>query len=294
MKVLVTGGSGMVGKTLQKIHPNWIYLSRKDGDLRDFIQCREIFEEHRPNAIVHLAAHVGGLYMNLKNNKQMFMDNMKIQLNVIQCCEMYDIKHGVFCLSTCVFPDKTEYPLYESMLHNGPPHDSNYGYAYAKRMLEVMCRDKYSCIIPVNIYGPYDNFNLDNGHVIPALIHRAYLAKKYKEIFKIKGSGQAMRQFIHAGDVAKYISRLLWKSPQTIILAPDEEQSIKNIVNIIAKKFELKFIQYDSRFSDGQLRKTSANDKIKKLFPDIILENFETGLNHTIDWFVDNYPNVRI
>jgi len=90
----------------------------------------------------------------------------------------------VACLSTCIFPDKTEYPIDESMLHNGPPHSSNDAYAYAKRMLEVQCRmynenhgDNFVCIIPTNIYGPNDNFNIEDGHVLPALINKCFIAK---------------------------------------------------------------------------------------------------------------------
>lgn len=298
MKVLVTGGSGLVGKALQKIHPEWIYVSSQDADLLSYDECYNLFFNHQPDAVIHLAAMVGGLFLNIDKNTDMFIKNMRMELNVFECCQSFGIKHAIFCLSTCIFPNNVKYPLREKMLHNGPPHESNYGYAYAKRMIEVMCRNKYHCIIPTNIYGPHDNFNLKDGHVIPALIHQAYLAYINDDIFKIKGSGKAMRQFIHADDVAYCISKILFlNKPQNIILAPNDghEVSIKDIVNIIAKEFNLKFIEYDTRFSDGQLRKTSSNQKLRKLFNDIKFKPLEDGLKETIQWFKENYPdNVRL
>ena len=291
-KVLVTGGSGMVGKALKRIHPDWIYVSSRDADLTLLEDTQKLFEKHKPNAVVHLAAMVGGLYMNLEKNDQMFIDNMRMEMNVFECCQMHNVKYGVFCLSTCIFPDNIEYPLYEDMLHNGPPHSSNYGYAYAKRMIEVLCREKYACIIPTNIYGPHDNFSTKNGHVIPALIHKAYQAYVRGDIFKVKGSGKALRQFIHCDDVAKCISNLLY-SQESVIIAPDEEVSIEKVVTMIAKEFQLKFIEYDSSFSDGQLRKTASNQKLKQIFPDIKFKSFEEGLIETIQWFKKNYPNLR-
>ena len=111
----------------------------------------------------------------------MLETNMAINMNVLKCCHKYRVKKVVSCLSTCIFPDKTSYPINEKMLHNGPPHHSNDAYAYAKRMLEVQSkayREQYGCnfvcVIPTNIYGPRDNFSLEDGHVIPALIHRCF------------------------------------------------------------------------------------------------------------------------
>ncbi len=296
MKVLVTGGSGLVGKALQKIEKDWTYISSKDVDLTDAQQCTSFFNQQGPfDAVIHLAAQVGGLYKNMENNTQMFIDNMKMQINVYECCRRFNIQKAIFCLSTCVFPDVVEYPLTEEKLHNGPPHDSNYGYAYAKRMMEVMCRDTYHCIIPTNIYGPHDNFSLKDGHVIPALIHKAYYASMNNDVFKIKGSGKAIRQFIHADDVAFCISTLLNMDiqPTNVILTSDEEVSIQEIVEIIAKEFKLKFIEYDDSFSDGQIRKTSSNQTLIQLIPDIQFKLLKDGLKKTIQWFQENYPNVR-
>jgi len=120
------------------------------------------------------------------------------------------VEKCVSCLSTCIFPDKTSYPIDETMIHNGPPHDSNYGYAYAKRMIDVQNRAyhdqhgrQFTSVIPTNIYGPHDNFNQQDGHVIPGLIHKTYLAIKAGEDMTAWGSGTPLRQFIYSKDLAR-------------------------------------------------------------------------------------------
>ena len=124
--------------------------------------------------MIHLAAMVGGLFRNMKHNVEFFRENILINDNVMECCREYNVKKLVSCLSTCIFPDKTTYPIDETMLHSGPPHDSNAGYSYAKRMLSVMsklyCQQygcNFTCIIPTNVYGPHDNYSIEDGHVIP-------------------------------------------------------------------------------------------------------------------------------
>lgn len=120
----------------------------------------------------------------MKYKADFFRDNMVMNENVLHVAHLCKVEKIVSCLSTCIFPDKTTYPIDETMVHNGPPHDSNYGYAYAKRMIDVMNKvyhEQYGCnftsVIPTNIFGPHDNFNLEDSHVIPGLIHKCYLAK---------------------------------------------------------------------------------------------------------------------
>ena len=130
-------------------------------------------------------ACVGGLLKNMKYKVDMLEINLIINYNVIKCSYLHDVKKLVSCLSTCIFPDKTKYPINEEMLHNSPPHFSNDAYAYSKRILEIHSKayqEQYNknfiCIIPTNIYGPNDKFSLENGHCIPSLIHRCYNSKK--------------------------------------------------------------------------------------------------------------------
>ena len=153
--VMVTGGSGLVGKGIQAAlarEPSsgerWIFLTSRDGDLRDREATRALYEKHRPTHVIHLAARVGGLFSNMKHKVEFWRENVAINDNVMHCAKEYGVAKLVSCLSTCIFPDKTSYPIDETMIHNGPPHTSNEGYAYAKRMIDVLNRcynEQYGC-----------------------------------------------------------------------------------------------------------------------------------------------------
>jgi len=187
--VVVTGGTGLVGRAVQAVvsedghaGENWVFLGSKDGDLRSMQATKAVFDKHKPTHVLHLAAFVGGLFRNLKYKVDFYRDNMLMNDNVMECSKAYNVKL-VSCLSTCIFPDKTTYPIDETMIHNGPPHKSNEGYAYAKRMLDVMNHcylDQHGCkftsVVPTNIYGPHDNFNIQDGHVIPGVLYMLSLA----------------------------------------------------------------------------------------------------------------------
>ena len=154
----------------------------------------------------------------------------------------------------------------ETMIHESEPHHSNEGYGYAKRMMEMQCRNyneqfgrEYICLIPVNLYGPYDNFNLEDSHVIPGLIHRLYLAKKQNLDFKLFGTGKPVRQFIYSYDFAKIILKILfeYQSKESIICCNDEI-SIKNLTVLISDliNYDINLITNDLSKSDGCLKKT--------------------------------------
>lgn len=254
MVVMVTGGSGLVGKGIETVvtkenNPNekWIFLSSKDGDLRDREQTRNIFLKYKPTHVIHLAAMVGGLFKNLTYKVEFYRENVLINDNIMESCKEFKVAKLVSCLSTCIFPDKTSYPINEEMVHSGPPHDSNCGYAYAKRMIDVMNKcynEEYGCnftsIIPTNIYGPHDNFSIEGGHVIPGLIHKTYLAKKNGTDLTIWGTGKPLRQFIYSEDLARLTVWVMrnYHSPDPIILSVGEkdEVSIADVAHMIASK----------------------------------------------------------
>ena len=208
--ILVTGGTGLVGSACKKVMPEAHYVGSGDFDLRNYEECVAMFEQVEPDAVLHLAGKVGGLKANTDFPGDFFEDNIYINTNVLKCAKDRGIKNVLSFLSTCIFPAKAEYPLREPQLHKGEPHYSNFAYAYAKRMLEVQGRAYskqhglyYKCAIPTNIYGPHDNFNLDDSHVVPALIHKCYLAKKDGTDFVVWGSGKPLREFIYSEDVAR-------------------------------------------------------------------------------------------
>lgn len=308
--ILITGGSGLVGngiKHFEYLYPNFefIYLNSKICDLTNYNDTLNYFQKIKPYYVIHLAANVGGLFKNMNQKVQMFEDNMLINQNVLKISYLTNVHKLIACLSTCIFPDKTTYPIDETMLHNGPPHESNHAYAYSKRMLEVLCKSyqqqynkNFICVIPTNIYGKFDNFHLEDSHVIPGLIHKCYLAKQNNTKFIVNGSGKPLRQFIYSKDLAELILYILfeYKENDSIILSVNEkdEVSIKDIAIIIAKKFDyLENLEFDLSKSDGQYKKTANNQKLIKLIGDYKFTNIENGINETIDWFIENYQNIR-
>eukprot|EP01090_Pellita_catalonica_P010688 TRINITY_DN22124_c0_g1_i1.p1 TRINITY_DN22124_c0_g1~~TRINITY_DN22124_c0_g1_i1.p1 ORF type:complete len:299 (-),score=40.09 TRINITY_DN22124_c0_g1_i1:88-984(-) len=284
----------------------WIFLGSKDGDLRDPVATDALFAKHQPTHVIHLAAMVGGLFKNMKYKVEFFRDNMNINDNVLKSAHKYKCKKVVSCLSTCIFPDKTTFPIDETMIHNGPPHTSNEGYAYAKRMIDVQNRcyhEEYGCqftsVVPTNIFGKNDNFNLEDSHVIPGLMHKLYLAKKDDKDFVVWGTGKPLRQFIYAKDLANL---MIWvcrsyEEIDPIILSVDEsaEISIKDVALKIAAAmdFDLSKIKYDTSKSDGQFKKTASNAKLRKYLPDFKFTPFEDAIKETVEWFVANYETAR-
>ena len=309
--VLITGGTGLVGsaiKTISKDYEskyNFIYVERKMCDLLNYNSTLAYFMENKPDYVIHLAANVGGLFKNMENPVQMLEENLLINLNVVKAAHFVKVEKLIACLSTCIFPDKTTYPISENDLHNGPPHTSNEGYAYSKRIVQTLCNsynkqygENFVCIIPTNIYGPYDNFNLNDAHVIPALIHKCFLAKEKHEKFIVSGTGTPLRQFIYAEDLAKNIMWVLeeYNETEPIILATDEadEISIEQVARIIAREFDYEqFLEFDTTKADGQYKKTASNQKFRKYNPDFSFSKIEKGLQDTISWFKQNYPNIR-
>jgi len=309
-KILVTGGSGLVGsaiKFLQSDYPQYefVFVSSSDVNLLVYDLTLEHFRRINPTVIIHLAANVGGLYKNMEYPVDMLDSNLVINSNVLKAAHELKINRLIGCLSTCIFPDKTTYPIDETILHAGPPHPSNAPYAYAKRMLEVGIRAyskqygyNWVCIIPTNIYGPNDNFNLESSHVIPGLIHKCWLAKLNKSPFVISGSGKPLRQFIHSHDLARCVLNVLenYKLPDPIILAPDplDEVSIGYISELIAKEFDFDGpIQYDTTKSDGQFKKTASNSLFRSYFPNYKFKSLELGIGETVEWFKLNYPDIK-
>ena len=305
-KILVTGAYGLVGSQFKGEE----YERIGSGDInllnQNYIEDRFKWSEklgELPDGIIHCAAKVGGIQGNMNNQGQFFYENISMNTAIIESARKFGIKKFVAFLSTCVFPDDVVYPLSPDKIHLGQPHSSNYAYAYAKRMADVQIKAyreqygvNYFSVIPCNIYGPSDNYNLESGHVIPMLIHKMYLAKRDKTEFKVWGSGAPLREFIFSEDVAR-LTRLLYDSydgEEPVILSTSEEISIGSVVEMIADimKYDGK-ITFDKTKPDGQHRKPSDNSVIKNLFPDFEFTTIQNGLIKSIDWFSQNYPKVR-
>jgi GDP-L-fucose synthase len=297
-KLLVTGGNGLVGSSINadiKIGRNF--------DLRDNKVCDEVFRIYKPTHVIHCAGKVGGLGSNMNNKGRFFYDNIMINTNVIESSRKFGVTNLIAFLSTCIFPDKVDYPLTESKIHLGPPHFSNDAYAYAKRMSDIQIRAyreqygiNYTSVIPTNIYGPNDNFSLTDGHVMPMLIHKLYLAQKEKTDFTVWGSGKPLREFIYSKDIAKLSEWAIdnYNEPEPIIFTNSNEISIADLVDLLVKEFNFKGrVRFDSTKPDGQFRKPSDNSKLKSYLPDFKFTSIEVGIKETVSWFIENYEKSR-
>ena len=312
MNILVTGGYGLIGTGIQNYirrinsRDNYIFLSSKDCDLRSMEQTDRIFVEYAPDYVIHLAARVGGLYANMNYPVEFYRDNVLMNDVVMQLCKKYKVKKLISCLSTCIFPDRVTYPIDETMVHLSPPHPSNDASSYAKRMVDVMnhaYNREYGCnftsIIPTNVYGSHDNFHLQNAHVIPSLIHKAYLANVNKTDFVVYGSGTPLRQFIFNEDLGELIvwSLFNYESIDPILLSVDEkdEVSIKDVALIIAECFNIPNdrIKFDTTKADGQYKKTASNAKLRSYLPIYEFKNLKEGIQETCEWFKNNYDIIR-
>lgn len=280
--IILTGASGLVGKAIMKMRHDIIPIRSKEFDLRDYKQVCKMFEKYQEaKGVIHLAANVGGLFKNMKFPVEMFEDNIMMNTNILKAAHTYGIQKVVCCLSTCIFPDGIE--ITNNSLHLGPPHQSNEGYAYAKRMMEVQCRlyrkqynRDYICVIPTNVYGPGDNFNLENAHVIPALI------RKFCEssIVHVRGDGSALRQFIYNEDLSRII---IWsyENNKNTFACPWPELSILEIVAIICEETGFKGEIIFDLDENGQHKKTVKHEWPLNEPPTPLRE----GIRKTIEWY---------
>ena len=303
-KVLVTGGSGMLGKAIQSILPDAIYLSSKNADLTNPAATDSIFNEYKPDFVLHLAGRVGGIRANMDNLGKFYYDNIQINTNVLEASRKHNVSKVLSMLSTCVYPDNAKYPLREQSIHDGEPHDSNYGYAYAKRMIDVQSRayrQQYGCnfvtAIPNNMFGPYDNFDLQDSHVIPALIRKVYEAKKFGKEVILWGDGTPLREFTYSYDMAKIILFVLenYNNPEPINIGNTNEFSIKQIANMVCSIYDYDGkITWDTTGPPGQFRKPSNNEKLLELgWDENNFMNMNYSLQQVCDWFDKNYSTAR-
>tara|TARA_Y100001963_G_scaffold158175_1_gene256918 strand:+ start:9752 stop:10660 length:909 start_codon:yes stop_codon:yes gene_type:complete len=301
MKILVTGGSGLVGFAINEL-VDCLSPTKEELNLLDRDAVYQYLIENEVDAIIHCAAKVGGIKANSENLADFYNENMMINTNVLSAAAQAGVKKVVSFMSTCVFPADAEFPLTVEQLHSGQPHSSNYAYAYAKRMLDVQSRayrDQYGCnfvtVIPCNIYGRNDNFNLESGHVIPALIHKCHEAKWSGGEFEVWGTGRPYREFIYADDVAKLALWVLenYNHPDPLILSPDEEINMAVLAQHIAHRMGFEGSIFYNQELDGQFRKPSDNSRLKEMLPDFKFTPIEEGLQKSIDWFVENYKECR-
>ena len=288
-KIYIAGHNGLVGRAvhealIKKGYSNIIFIKKKDLSLTDEKKVDTFFKKKKPEYLIICAAKVGGIIANRDNSLEFLLDNILIEKNLLLAVKKYKIKRTIFLGSSCVYPKKSKTPIKESYLMTGKLEETNESYALAKIVGVKLCsilHEKYKkeivCLMPTNIYGENDNFNIASSHVIPGLISKFIFAKKKNTNVKIWGSGKPIREFIHVNDVAESIIVTL-KASQTSLkkimnnklpifnIGSGESISIKKLAYLIKRLVGFKGkILFDKKYPDGTLNKNLDSKKIKLL-----------------------------
>lgn len=287
MRIVVTGGSGLVGSHLKEILPDAIYLSSKDYNLTSENEVDKMYSELKPNCVIHLAAKVGGIIDNIKHPAQYFTDNVLMNTLLVEYAHKYKVERFIGILSTCIYPDKVEkYPLTEDMLHLGPPTPTNFSYGYAKRSLAVQIdaynqeyKTKYNYLTPCNLYGEGDKDG-DNSHFVTALLKKIYDASNNSEdSITLFGDGTPIRQFMYVKDLCNVIKYIIDNEIyESFNVATDEVLSISDIAKIAIDICNPTLsINWDITKPNGQYRKDVSIDKMKSIL-DIEITSLKDGI----------------
>ena len=300
--VLILGANGLVGSSFDY----GIKLGRKDVDLLNFDKTLDVIKHYKPDAVINCAGQVGGVKANMDYKFDFFKKNMLINMNVIEACMKAEVPNLISFLSTCIFPDELAQKkvLTENDLHYGEPHHSNYPYAYSKRMTQVLtqiAREQgfnYQNLIPCNIYGFNDNYNLETSHLIPALIrkfHQASIDPNYQ--IEIWGDGTPIREFIFANDIPKIIEIILLNNFkfEEMIISPNINHSISEIVSLLDDIVFGKPQEhiYDKSKPNGQMQKDTNSEKFQKFCKEFNfkLTPLKDGLEQTINYYINTFKN---
>jgi GDP-L-fucose synthase len=299
--ILVTGGSGFLGRHVVQAlveagaNPGQISTPRsKDCDLRSAKNCQSALEGK--DIAIHLAAHVGGIGLNQKKPGELFYDNLMMGVNLIHQAHLTGVSKVVVVGTICAYPKFTPVPFKEENLWNGYPEETNAPYGVAKKALLVQLdayRQQYGLsgvyLLPVNLYGPWDNFNPDSSHVIPALIRKLDEAKQRKDdVVAVWGDGSPTREFLYVEDAAQGIVRATqhYDGSEPVNLGTNNEISIKDLVELLAELMEFEGkIHWQTDKPNGQPRRCLDTQKAEKLFGFKAQMSFREGLKRTIDWW---------
>lgn len=304
-KVLLTGATGFVGKNIiNKLGSSYniISIGSKQCDLRNQIECQKLVAELKPDVVIHAAGTVGGIGANKENPGVFLYDNLIMGTNLIHHSMLNNVNKFIMLGTVCSYPKFTPIPFNESELWNGYPEETNAPYGIAKKTLMKMIEtyhEQYGFngvnLIPVNMYGPYDHFNLTTSHVIPALILKVKKAiqNKDKSII-VWGTGNVSREFLYAEDCADAIDLAIQKqvSPNPINIGTGKEIKICELVQVICKIMGYTGeVIYDTDKPDGQPRRCLDTNNSKNVLGFEAKTDLNTGLNNTINWYLNSEDN---
>ncbi len=303
-KILVTGGAGFLGSFIVKkllklgaLEKNITIPRSKDFDLRKWENCLKATKNQ--NIVIHSAAKIGGIGLNMEKPGEMFYDNIMMGVQLMEAARQSGVEKFVAVGTVCAYPKFTPVPFKEDDLWSGYPEETNAPYGLAKKMLLVQAqayRQQHGFnaiyLLPVNLYGPGDNFDPKSSHAIPALIRKVAKAKKEGSNFiEVWGSGKASREFLYAEDAAEGIvlATIKYDKPEPVNIGSGGEISIKDLVKLICQFMNFKGeIRWNTAKPDGQPRRRLDVSRAKKEFGFLAKTDFEIGLKKTIKWYLSN------
>ena len=302
-KILLTGGAGFLGSHIAEqleqrgINKDNLYIPRsRDLDLRKWENCVKAVKDR--DIVIHLAAKVGGIGFNQKYPAELFYDNAMMGIQMIEAARQEGVEKCVILGTVCAYPKFTPVPFNEKDLWNGYPEETNAPYGLAKKMLLVQAqayRRQYGFnaiyLLPVNLYGPRDNFDPESSHVIPALIKKFVEAVQEKRsVVEVWGTGSASREFLYVEDAARAVvlAAERYNKPDPVNIGAGREISIKDLVGIIQKYTGFTGeIHWDTSKPDGQPRRCLVTSRAKEEFGFEAVVPFDEGLKRTIEWYMN-------
>lgn len=306
-KILITGGSGLIGTAvrkqlaLSKLYDTYA-PTKTELDMTDELLVDKVFSNFQPNIVINLAAKVGGILANAKEPVEFFHDNLLIGLYTYKYSQKYGVQNIINAGAGCGYPLDAIEPLKESDLWNGIPQSESIAYSTAKKLLTIMAEvyeKEYGIVsttfIPSNVYGPHDNFDLEKGHVVPALIHKFYIATENPAYeIEVWGNGSAKRDFIYVDDVATaMLNALDEKRSDVINIATGQQHTIKELVEEISLAFNYKGdIIWTEKKPTGTNSREMDIRKIKHLVKSWSPTPLKRGIFHTVEWFRENYADA--
>ena len=308
-KIYVAGHRGLVGSAIvrslkAKGYTNIIGKTHKELNLTNQQAVTDFFEAERPDIVILAAAKVGGINANNTTPAEFAYENMQIQCNVIKCCHDYKVKKLLFLGSTCIYPKMAPQPIPEDALLTGPLEETNEAYAIAKIAGLEMCKfykrqygDDFISCMPTNLYGPYDNYDLQGSHVMPAMIRKFHDAMVNGEkSVELWGTGTPLREFLYVDDMADACVFLLenYDGEQHVNIGTGKEVTIKELAETVKRVVGYQGeIVWNSEMPDGTPRKLTDVTKLHNLGWTHKIE-LEEGIQLAYDWFKENVQAARL